>query len=896
MSYFNNVYTLKLDIKQQNPNPVIRIVQYDSAVFKIELYDNGRKIDIKDGERFTVSVEHEATGETHSGIAKYDGEQFVVYDLRKADMKNIGTYRARFASYKDRNRVSSLMFRYEVYEDYETVGDASELTMLQELFQEVEEVGRVTQRQGEYAEDRGDYANAAGDYANRAGDSQIMNWLPYVKTLAERNKLYPNPENGDTVYVIDENKVFRYDGIDALDWEAISGYDTSVIQDIYNTKEDKTVVAKLREDLNSLTIGARNLLTGTDFEKPMNLKYTSPTFTFTQNKSDSSMTLAPTDKYVSTSAVYFDLEKEALENNFFTLSFNVKVLSGSATLKFKVGDAAYSEPVTVKASSNYQRVVLTASTQDLKTNKTNLLLQTTSAITIEKESFKAEIGNRATTWTPSYQDIKNKFLEVQKQLDNHNNKITGIETELNTNVVKKKVYDIDKAKDEEKFSQIMQSANELSSVVSKKVGTSQVKSIINQTSERIRIKASNIDFDGAVIFKNKNNKIDPNAFIRLNGGELTAKGYYSRVWRDGKARNRVQVVQLTDGMLRISDPQGDLVDSTKDRDYRYDIDVNGKKVYSTVRSLYYTSDGISTYRDGSGKAFNKEGKVVSSGTIEFFSHEYSRSRGLTLYSAGGAIGLQAANNAIHIDAAATLYNRSRQANVIIRPHENVRKGINDFKFGISADNTGRLVYGDESKRLGVGLRFSKSSKNKVITGIDSTGRASSDVRLEIGEVRANKILSRDGKETVYFNNAGSGNLTQSATLRAGGIKTNATNFYVGVRGELRVTNTRGANFGKGIGYMPVRASKFNSVSSRKYKTNIKDLEINSLDVLNSTDIKQYNLKSDLNDGIDKVKYGVILEDSHDALKEGDAIDVYTMTSILWDVVKKQQKEIEQLKK
>ena len=41
---------------------------------------------------------------------------------------------------------------------------------------------------------------------------------------------------------------------------------------------------------------------------------------------------------------------------------------------------------------------------------------------------------------------------------------------------------------------------------------------------------------------------------------------------------------------------------------------------------------------------------------------------------------------------------------------------------------------------------------------------------------------------------------------------------------------------------------------------------------------------------------MILEDSHDALKEGDAIDVYTMTSILWDVVKKQQKEIEQLKK
>ncbi|MEJ7286392.1 hypothetical protein WL294_12565, partial [Staphylococcus epidermidis] len=82
----------------------------------------------------------------------------------------------------------------------------------------------------------------------------------------------------------------------------------------------------------------------------------------------------------------------------------------------------------------YQRVVLTASTQDLKTNKTNLLLQTTSAIAIEKESFKAEIGNRATTWTPSYLDVKTK-------LDDYGTRIKGLEVEMNTNVVKKSVYE-----------------------------------------------------------------------------------------------------------------------------------------------------------------------------------------------------------------------------------------------------------------------------------------------------------------------------------------------------------------------------------------------------------------------------------------------------------------------
>ncbi|MGW7864418.1 tail fiber domain-containing protein [Staphylococcus xylosus] len=95
--------------------------------------------------------------------------------------------------------------------------------------------------------------------------------------------------------------------------------------------------------------------------------------------------------------------------------------------------------------------------------------------------------------------------------------------------------------------------------------------------------------------------------------------------------------------------------------------------------------------------------------------------------------------------------------------------------------------------------------------------------------------------------------------------------------------------------MPFRASKFNSVSSRKYKTNINNLDIDSLEVVKSTDIKQYNLKSDLADGINKLKYGVILEDSHSALHEGDAIDVYTMTSILWDAVKKQQILIDELK-
>lgn len=895
MTCFDNTYILKLDIKEQQPNPVVRIVQFDSVYLNIELYDAGKKMELKNGERFTVSVEHEETGKKSTGMAKYDGNQFVVYELRKSDMDEIGTYKARFASYENRNRVTSLQFRYEVYEDLETVGDPNELTMLQELFNEVEEVGRVTQRQGEYAEDRGDYANAAGDYANTAGDSQIMNWVPYVKTLAERSEKYPNPENGYTVYVIDENKVFRYDGIDALDWEAISGYDTSVIQDIYNTKEDKVVVDALRDELRAVTIGGRNLLSGTEFNEPLSFRSATNKYSITTNIGSKTLTIAPTTDYTSGSAYTFQLEKDIENGSYVNLSFVAKSQANGGTLKFKIGNGTFSEAISLGNASDVYRTYTIPIKTDHTSGGTAIYIEQTKGLIFRNDSIKVEQGNRPTAWTPSYEDLYKRIKTVRDIVDNNVSRINALEVEMNTNVVKKSVYAIDKSKNEERFSQIIQDANGLSSIVSKKVDGKTVKSMINQSAEKIKIKASSIDFDGAVVFKNKNGSPDPNAYVKINGGTLTTSGYYSRTWRDGKKRNRVQITQMIDGMLRIADPKGDYIDSgVYGIDYLNKVDKNGNK--SSYRTLYYSSDGISTYKDGSGKSFNPKGKIVSSGTIEFFSHAYSKARGLTLYSAGGAIGLQTAAGAIHLDATATLYARSRKSDLRFRPHENLRTGNNEFQMGVSTNKTGRFVYGDISKNLGAGFRFSKSSKDKTIWGIEANGSASSKVTLNIGAIKSDTITTRNGKKQVYWNGSGGGTLSAKTALQAGGVRTTDTNFYIGVGGEVRVTNKKGYNNGKTIGYLPIKASKFNTVSSRKYKSNIQDLEIDTLDILRKTDIKQYNLNTDIDNGIDKTKYGVILEDTPEVLHEGDAIDIYGMVSILWDVVKKQQKQIEELTK
>lgn len=886
----NNTYVLKLDIKEQQPNLPIKIVQNDTVFLNIELYDAGQKMNLKEGEQFVVSTINEETQERNSGIAKYDGQQFIVYEMRKADMKSAGNYVARFSSYKDRHRVSSLSFRYTVYEDLEHVGGSEEeLTLLQQIFMELEETGRVSQRQGEYAEDRGDYANAAGDYANDSASSNMLNWLNYVKTLEERNSVYPNPNNGDVVFVMEENAVYRYDGIDSMSWEKIQGWDATVIKQLYEVKADKILLEKYKADFERLTIGGRNLIRKYDFTA-------NPTYNLLEKTSE---TFSETKYPIFKNTIKNNTKNTPIKlnnpNNKILVLPNQYVV-GSVWVKSKTEGTTVYTNLFEEATNTSQSGNSVVLKKDVWTNVEGIFGNTDSTEklidfyfyvsgSLEDVSYitspKVEYGNRATDWSPSFEDIAS-------EIEGHNKRITIVENELSNNVVKKSVYELDKKSNEQKFSQITQSAEGLASIVSKKVGTTEVKSLINQSAESIKIKASNIDFDGAVLFKTSSNKIDPNAFVSLKNGEILLRGYYKRIWRDGVSRERIQQILFKDGMMRVTDPQGGDIDKVPEA--------------GRTRSLYYTSDGISTFRDGSGKYYNPdkngihhnpEGKVVASGTLEFFSHEYSTARGVTIY-AGGAAGIQSVYNAVHIHGAANVYNRSRNGNIVLAPQEDIRKGENRFTYGVSTDLTGTMIYGDLSKKTGTGFRFSKNSKNPIIYGIDGAGSRSAQVTLNIGKIQSDVITSRDGKKSVYFNGTGNGNLAGKDSLQADGIKTTQTNFYIGVGGELRVTDKRGYNNGKTIRYLPIKVSKVNTVSSRKYKSNIEDLTVNSLDLIRENKIQQYNLNTDLDRNINKTKYGFILEDTDEVFREDDAIDLYTMASINWDASQKMLKMIEEL--
>lgn len=86
-------------------------------------------------------------------------------------------------------------------------------------------------------------------------------------------------------------------------------------------------------------------------------------------------------------------------------------------------------------------------------------------------------------------------------------------------------------------------------------------------------------------------------------------------------------------------------------------------------------------------------------------------------------------------------------------------------------------------------------------------------------------------------------------------------------------------------------------SKEEYKKNFEKL-VNAKEILKNTDIYKYNLKSDKD--TDKKHIGFVIGDKFNyseeiTSKDNDGVDIYSMVSVLWQVVKEQEEEIKLLK-
>ncbi|MYL41832.1 phage tail protein [Virgibacillus salexigens] len=356
-------------------------------------------------------------------------------------------------------------------------------------------------------------------------------------------------------------------------------------------------------------------------------------------------------------------------------------------------------------------------------------------------------------------------------------------------------------------------------------------------------------------------------YMYMNGSELISHGEFTRTWAG---------IQDT-AELNLGIYNGRVMISNEDTGY----------------NLYMTELGLSTTMSGAQEDY-------TAGTLEFHSQRFNQeSRGVSLISSWGTVALLAQNSTIVSRSNLTNNIESEDYSVYIRPFMYTRTGLNEFQFYVkdnasASETDGALLYGNltEGTTHGSGIRFSKKASNPTvyatnINGDIGTGNFHADRFL--GHLAAPGdgflYLMADDKVRITdrrgYNN---GNPVlrdlQLSFIQANSIRVNDSdaNLYIGTSsGEARVTNNLLYNNGD-VGYRPIAASEFRNASSIVYKTNIEDLAVEGLPIINNLSVKEYVLQEDVDNGVyDNWQVGFISELSPEiATPDGKAINIYKL--------------------
>lgn len=243
--------------------------------------------------------------------------------------------------------------------------------------------------------------------------------------------------------------------------------------------------------------------------------------------------------------------------------------------------------------------------------------------------------------------------------------------------------------------------------------------------------------------------------------------------------------------------------------------------------------------------------------------------------------------------------------------------VTNGAFTLYDKNGNKVFYADDNGNLIFTGNLNPSSQTVNLFGndcrIDGTANA---IRMQLNP---NTYMSIDRQGYMRIFNQYSNNGTNYISIGYGSDnhatffnKTSMIKLLGGSTAQIQCRNT-GDN-----AYISIASSDFINASSKEYKTNIQDIDLEKFKrILSENNVKEYNLKTDVeniigffelegttvddieNSSADK-KVGLILEDLTDEAKEmlkpesSDGIDLYSMVSMLWGIVQEQQNKINDL--
>lgn len=160
-------------------------------------------------------------------------------------------------------------------------------------------------------------------------------------------------------------------------------------------------------------------------------------------------------------------------------------------------------------------------------------------------------------------------------------------------------------------------------------------------------------------------------------------------------------------------------------------------------------------------------------------------------------------------------------------------------------------------------------------------------QFNIVETNIANRLSIDNQGTLYVSNDFIFGNNTGRLVNDGGYGYLQTN-----NSEYRVTKFKSTT------YIPIRAASFPSGSLAEFKTNIEKWDGVALDVIRNADIYKYQLKSDIEDGKEIIRYGLVIGDGYKTPEEvidEDGIEQYAMNSIGWKAIQELDAEQQELK-
>lgn len=186
-------YEIEVDIKSGKNKAVIpQFILGDSNVIDFAILENGVPSRMGGIGRIVANFKR-ADGQIISRLLSYSGN-IVTYEVGSEEMLStgLGNVEVQFFNEDNTRRLTTFSMRVNMVDNLgaeEILNNDPEMTLLQSLFLEVENVGDQVALQGDYAENQGDYAKAQGDAVDAKVSASVEGALSDVNAqLAQTAK------------------------------------------------------------------------------------------------------------------------------------------------------------------------------------------------------------------------------------------------------------------------------------------------------------------------------------------------------------------------------------------------------------------------------------------------------------------------------------------------------------------------------------------------------------------------------------------------------------------------------------------------------------------------------------------------------------------------------------